>query len=139
MSRLRLNTRQIPVAVTALLLLVLFIAGSLQFSGFGSTRVVFNLLTDNAFLGITAIGMTFVILAGGIDLSVGAVVALSTVLCAVLISSHGWHPLPAIALTLSLMLATTLVHSIYWSNIRMRAPLTPLVVTIAALGIARRL
>lgn len=91
-----MNKRQLPVLVTAALLLVLFIAGSLQFSGFASTRVVFNLFTDNAFLAITAIGMTFVILSGGIDLSVGAVVALAGVLCAVFIEKFGWHPLQAI-------------------------------------------
>ena len=37
-----------------------------QFPGFASTRVICNILTDNAFLGIIAVGMTFVILSGGI-------------------------------------------------------------------------
>jgi ribose/xylose/arabinose/galactoside ABC-type transport system permease subunit len=37
--------------------------------------VICNILTDNAFLGIIAVGMTFVILSGGIDLSVGSVIA----------------------------------------------------------------
>ena len=36
-----------------------------------------NLLTDNAFLGMLAIGMTVVIISGGIDLSVGSVLAFS--------------------------------------------------------------
>jgi ribose/xylose/arabinose/galactoside ABC-type transport system permease subunit len=96
MTRLPINSRQIPVAVTALLLLSLFAAGGLQFDGFASARVLANLFTDNAFLAIAAIGMTFVILSGGIDLSVGAVVALSGILCAVLIERLGWHPLLAI-------------------------------------------
>ena len=48
-----------------------------QFPGFASTRVICNILTDNAFLGIIAVGMTFVILSGGIDLSVGSVIAFS--------------------------------------------------------------
>jgi ribose/xylose/arabinose/galactoside ABC-type transport system permease subunit len=39
---------------------------------------MFNLLIDNAFLLVIAIGMGFVILSGGIDLSVGSVLALST-------------------------------------------------------------
>lgn len=91
-----MNPRHLPVVVTALLLVLLFTAGAMQFSGFASSRVVFNLFTDNAFLAITAIGMTFVILSGGIDLSVGSVVALSGVICAVLIEQAGWHPLAAI-------------------------------------------
>ena len=48
-----------------------------------------NLFVDNAFLLVAAVGMTFVILTGGIDLSVGSVVALSTLLCAEL-AGHGW-------------------------------------------------
>ena len=43
-------------------------------------QVFLNLLIDNAFLLVVAIGMTFVILAGGIDLSVGAVLALAATL-----------------------------------------------------------
>src|SRR5690606_2071568 len=66
-----------------------------------STRVLGNFLTDNAFLGITAVGMTFVILSGGIDLSVGAVIGFTGVLVAVLISWAGWHPLAAFALALA--------------------------------------
>ncbi len=46
------------------------------------TQVFLNLLVDNAYLIVLAVGMTFVILTGGIDLSVGSVVALSTVILA---------------------------------------------------------
>ena len=53
-----------------------------------STRVIGNLLTDNAYLGIVAVGMTFVILSGGIDLSVGSVIAFSGVFIAVHAARH---------------------------------------------------
>src|SRR4030095_11526129 len=48
---------------------------------------------------IVAVGMTLVILTGGIDLSVGSVLALGTVVCAILLTDPGWtrgrlHPLP---------------------------------------------
>lgn len=102
MSAIPVNPRYLPVLVTAALLLALFVAGGLQFQGFASTRVVLNLFTDNAFLAIAAIGMTFVILAGGIDLSVGAVVALSGVVSAILVEQLGWHPLAAIPLVIAL-------------------------------------
>lgn len=95
-----MNLRYLPVAVTALLFVALFIAGSLQFSGFASVRVILNLFTDNAFLAIIALGMTFVILSGGIDLSVGAVLAFSSVLCATLVQNYGWHPLQAFPVVL---------------------------------------
>ncbi len=50
---------------------------------------------DNAFLLVVAVGMTFVILTGGIDLSVGSVVALTTMVAAVLLNA-GWPPVAVI-------------------------------------------
>jgi simple sugar transport system permease protein len=96
-----LDRRHLPVAITALLLVALFSLGAAQYSGFGSVRVALNLFTDNAFLAIAAFGMTFVILSGGIDLSVGAVMALSGVLAAVLIERSGWPPPAAFVLILA--------------------------------------
>ena len=57
--------------------------GSVFYDGFFSPQVFLNLLIDNAFLCIVAVGMTFVILSGGIDLSVGSVIALTTMVSAV--------------------------------------------------------
>ena len=54
--------------------------------------MVLNLLVDNAYLIVLAVGMTFVILTGGIDLSVGAVVALSTMIAASLLQAGGRRP-----------------------------------------------
>ncbi|RJT10588.1 galactofuranose ABC transporter, permease protein YjfF [Rahnella inusitata] len=84
--------RNLPLLIT----IVVFLAGYgycfTQFPGFSSTRVFFDLLTDNAFLGIVAVGMTFVILSGGIDLSVGSVIAFTGVLLAKLIGDYGVAP-----------------------------------------------
>ncbi|POE07801.1 sugar ABC transporter permease YjfF [Pectobacterium odoriferum] len=92
--------RHFPLLMTVLV----FIAGYLfclsQFPGFSSTRVFFDLLTDNAFLGIVAVGMTFVILSGGIDLSVGSVIAFTGVLLAKLIGTYGIDPFFAFAIAL---------------------------------------
>ena len=57
--------------------------------------MVANLFIDNAFLIVLAVGMTFVILTGGIDLSVGAVVALSTMVTAPPLQA-GW-PAPLVS------------------------------------------
>src|SRR5690606_37340249 len=70
------------------------------FPAFGTTRVAANFLTDKSFLGIAAVGMTFVILAGGIDLSVGSVIAFAGVFCALAIGQLGMHPLVAFGLVL---------------------------------------
>jgi ribose/xylose/arabinose/galactoside ABC-type transport system permease subunit len=89
-----------PLVATAIIFVIAYSLAVMQFPGMFSTRVLGNFLTDNAFLGIAAVGMTFVILSGGIDLSVGAVIGFTGVLVAVLISWAGFHPLSAFAISL---------------------------------------
>ncbi len=89
-----------PLVATALIFAIAYALAVMQFPSMFSTRVLGNFLTDNAFLGIAAVGMTFVILSGGIDLSVGAVIGFTGVLVAVLISWAGIHPLLAFAIAL---------------------------------------
>src|SRR5215212_8609118 len=82
--RFRLNENNIPLLATALVCVSLFAAGAVRYpSGFFTARNVIDMLAGNAFLGVVAVGMTFVILSGGIDLSVGSVVALTGV-------GNGW-------------------------------------------------
>src|SRR5690606_41469559 len=94
--------RRLSLTVTVALSLGLSAAGGVMFDGFLRPQVFLNLLIDNGFLLVVAVGMTFVILTGGIDLSVGAVIAFSTVLLASLVQHHGWHPLAAISAVLAL-------------------------------------
>ncbi len=88
-----LKAEYYPLAASALLFVLFFVLGAIQFPGFASLRVVLNLFTDNAFLLICALGMTFVILAGKIDLSVGSMIALTGVVSATLIEKLQWSPL----------------------------------------------
>lgn len=96
---MKFDRKFIPLLATAGVLAVLFVAASFMYEGFGSMRVIGNLFSDNSTLGVVALGMTFVILSGGIDLSVGSVVAFTTVFIATL-TAKGWHPLFAMALSL---------------------------------------
>jgi len=127
--------RYLPLWITASLLVLLFMVGAFQFNNFGSLRVVVNLFSDNAFLMITAIGMTLVILSGGIDLSVGSVIALSGVAASVLISQYQWHPLAAFAVILPLgtLFGAAMGAIIY--NYRLQ----PFIVTLAGMFLARGL
>lgn len=84
-----------PVAATAVVCTVLYSVAAYSFESFGTLQVFINMITDNAVLGIAAIGLTFVILSGGIDLSVGAMVGLSSISAALLIERNGWHPYAA--------------------------------------------
>ena len=92
-----------------------------------------NLLIDNAFLLVVAVGLTFVILTGGIDLSVGAVVAFTTVLLASLVQHHGWHPLAAMALALLLGLGFGAAMGVLIQRYRLQ----PFVVTLAGMFLVR--
>jgi len=130
----RIASKHIPLLATAAVLVTLYVAGCVAYPNFSSPRVVVALLGDNAFLGIAAVGATFVILSGGIDLSVGSVVAMTSTLIAVLIDG-GWDPRLAILVALACggALGTgmgTLIH-------RYRLP--PFLVTLAGMFFARGL
>lgn len=98
---MKLPRRISPLALTAAIFVTLFATASCLYDGFFSARLAVNLIADNAFLTITAIGMTLVILTGGIDLSVGSVVGFSSILTATLLG-RGWSPVAAWSVTLAL-------------------------------------
>jgi ribose/xylose/arabinose/galactoside ABC-type transport system permease subunit len=79
----------IPVFAALAILIALFLGAQAYFGNFLTPRVLSSLLLDNSYLLILAVGMTFVILTGGIDLSVGSVLAFTGILCARLLS-EGW-------------------------------------------------
>ncbi|HEU4325583.1 MAG TPA: galactofuranose ABC transporter, permease protein YjfF [Roseiflexaceae bacterium] len=99
-SRFAIDRRYLPVTMTIGLFLLSYIAAGLRYDGIFSTQVFFNLLIDNAFLLISAVGMTFVILSGGIDLSVASVIAFTAMASAALVERAGVSPLIAIPLVL---------------------------------------
>ena len=130
-----LNRKYIPIVVTVLLFLVMFVAGSFRYTGFFSLQVLMNLLVDNAFLLITAVGMSFVILSGGIDLSVGSIIALSTMVSASLVQQHGWPPAVVIPLVLlmGVVFGSAMGAVIHYFKIQ------PFIVTLAGMFLARGL
>jgi galactofuranose transport system permease protein len=131
----RVRQQYIPVLATLSLLIVMFVAGSLRYPNFGSAQVILDIFIDNAFLLVVAVGVTFVILTGGIDLSVGSVVALSTIISASLVQRHGWNPVVVIVLVLVLgsSLGAAMGAVIHYFEIQ------PFVVTLAGMFLARGL
>ena len=121
--------------VTVALLVVLFAMGSVAYDGFFSMQVVLNLLIDNAFLLVIGIGMTFVILSGGIDLSVGSVLALTTMVSAYLLHAWHWHPLLVIVCVLALggLFGAAMGMLIHFFKLQ------PFIVTLAGMFLARGL
>lgn len=131
----RIDDRFIPLIGTIAVFLVTAACGSVAYTGFFSAQVFMNLLIDNAFLCIVGVGMTFVILTGGIDLSVGAVIALTTMISAALVEQHHWRAWQAIPLVLALGSAFGALMG--WLIQRYR--LQPFIVTLAGMFLARGL
>jgi ribose/xylose/arabinose/galactoside ABC-type transport system permease subunit len=114
----------------ALIVLVLF--GAVRYDNFLSPYNISTLLRYNSMFGLIALGMTFVIMTGGIDLSVGAVAALASVIAALV---SPWGLVPA---TLAGLLAGT-VMGLLSGVIIARLHLLPFIVTLAMLLAARGL
>jgi galactofuranose transport system permease protein len=128
------SARVLPVLATFVLFVAMFAVGSIRYDNFFSLQVLLNLFIDNAYLIVLAVGMTFVIITGGIDLSVGSVVALSGVLAAKLLSV-GWGPVSVIVLVLLMGLALGLAMGAIIHYLELQ----PFVVTLAGLFLARGL
>ena len=85
MSRKRQGIKNLSLFITIVLFTALFLFGAVAFDNFFSLSTFFNLLNDNAYLIIVSTGVTFVLLAGGIDISVASTVAFTCVLSAFLL------------------------------------------------------
>ncbi|WP_081307312.1 galactofuranose ABC transporter, permease protein YjfF [Agrobacterium tumefaciens] len=128
-----IHSRNLPFLTTLTIFLIAYLLCVLQYPAILSTRVIGNLLTDNAFLGIAAVGMTFVILSGGIDLSIGSVIAFTSVFVAVMVGTYNIHPLLAFAIVLVI---STLFGCLMGAMIRFLS-IPPFVVTLAGMFLAR--
>ncbi|WP_337266650.1 galactofuranose ABC transporter, permease protein YjfF [Oryzifoliimicrobium ureilyticus] len=128
-----MNARQLPLVATLVIFVLAYFLCFLEYPNMLSTRVIGNLLTDNAFLGIAAVGMTFVIISGGIDLSIGSVIAFTGVFLAVILRDTSIHPLLAFVLVL---LVTTAFGAAMGATIHyLKMP--AFIVTLAGMFLAR--
>lgn len=128
-----MNARLLPLLATLVIFLVAYAICYAQYPAMLSTRVIGNLLTDNAFLGIVAVGMTFVIISGGIDLSVGSVIAFSGVFIAVLLRDTNLHPL----VVFGFLLALTTLFGAAMGGVIHFLEMPPFIVTLAGMFLAR--
>lgn len=114
------------------LLVLLWVVLSLATPSFFSAINIANLLRQGSMIAILAVGQTFVIITGGIDLSVGAVVGFSTVVTAMMINA-GWPIWIAVAVTLLTGVAIGVFHG--FGIVRMGLP--PFIITLATLTALR--
>lgn len=126
------NRRFLPLAVTAALFFTIYAIGAFYYPGMRDPQVLFNLFRSNPFLLISAVGQTFVILTGGIDLSVSGVVALTTVTSAALIR-EGWNPWLVMPLMLGMGMAIGATMGFFITYLKVQ----PFIATLAGLWFAR--
>ncbi len=126
------NRRFIPVFATAILFIIAYLFGALRYQGMRDPQIFLNLFRTSPFLLIAAIGGTFVILTGGIDLSVSGVVALTTVAASALIRA-GWNPWVVILLMLSMGMALGSILGTFITYMKVQ----PFIATLAGLWFAR--
>jgi len=118
-----------------ILFVVIFVAFSLLDQRFFTWTNFENIIASSAFVGILAVGMTFVLLTGGIDLSVGATMYISGGILAVLLVKYNWPVLPTILVS---MLAGTLwgcLNAFLISKVK----ILPFMVTLGTLTAGRGL
>lgn len=115
-------------ALVALVLLIVF--GALRYDNFLSAYNIWSVLRYNSMFGLIGLGMAFVIMTGGIDLSVGSVAALASVVSA-LLSPYGLF----VALAGGVFVATLvgLINGLLIAHLN----ILPFVVTLAMLLAAR--
>ena len=118
-------------ALVALILVCIF--GASRYGAFTSPANLLNVLRQNSMLGLIALGMTFVILTGGIDLSVGALLAAAGVVAAML-SPQG--AIIAVGGGIATAVALGLVNGLVIAKARIQPFIVTLAMLIAARGAA---
>jgi galactofuranose transport system permease protein len=121
-----------PLLTTITIFILVFIMGGLLYPAMQKPQVFFNLFINTASLLIVAIGMTFAIITGGIDLSVAGMIALTSAASAALLAK-GATPVMVIPLMLLMGIAfgSTLGSIIHFLKVQ------PFIVTLMGLFFAR--
>jgi len=128
----KINKDYIAIYATIALFVGLFLIGSVMYRGFLSSQVFANLFIDNAYLIVVAIGEAVAILTGGIDLSVGAMIAFVSMITASLLQK-GVNPF----LVMIIVLIVGIVFGTIQGFLIQKFKLHPWIVTLAGMFFAR--
>ena len=115
---------------------LIIVFATLEYDSFVSTSNARNIFTDAAVLLVLAVGMTYVIITAGIDLSVGAVLVFSGVVSAKFMSAVGGDGWGTILAGLAAALAAGLAWGVVNGFLVAKAKIPPLIVTLGTLGMA---
>ena len=135
MKKIRINSNTVMLLITIVLFVGMYAGGCVMYASkdFGKLQNFLNVLINNAGLLITACGITCVMLAGGIDISVGSVVAMTCMFMAVGLSQWG---LPS-GVLIVLILIIGVVFGLAQGFCVAYLEIQPFIVTMAGLFFAR--
>lgn len=116
--------RKYAILIVLIVLVVVFSVLSPAFATFNNAM---NVVRQISMMGIVTVGFTFILLGGGLDLSVGSQMAVMNVVVAMLIRDLNMHPVPAI------VIGITMTTVIGWFNgfAISRTGIPPLIATLA--------
>ncbi|WP_371030819.1 ABC transporter permease [Pseudoclavibacter sp. JSM 162008] len=134
LAKFKPNLDSLPTLAAVVIFVGMLAYGELAYGGILQFSTLSNLLINNAYLIVLAIGLTFVILTGGIDLSVGAVIAVSS-LIGVMLSSAGLPAILVIVLMIGIGSLFGLASGILIHYFRVQ----PFIATLAMMFLARGL
>lgn len=134
-NKIQLNQNSFLVLITIALFLVMYGIGCILFGaqGFGKIQNLLNLFISNAGLIVISIGMTVVMIAGGIDISVGAFVAMGCMMLAWMMEKGGIGAVPAVLIVLMVGIVFGLVQGLLIAYMKIQ----PFIVTLAGMFFAR--
>jgi ribose transport system permease protein len=137
-----MNTKRIVYlmlneAGIGLVLVLLCFLFSYFVPAFASINNISNIFTQISINTVIAVGMTFVILLGGIDLSVGSVLALCTILAGLVITNKSFSVGSAIALAVLASMAAGMACGLFNGWVCERWKIHSFVVTLGMLNMAR--
>jgi simple sugar transport system permease protein len=132
LPRLVTLARHGPILTTIAAFIVIYAIGAQLYPAMQKPQVVFNLFINNASLLLVSIGMTFVILTGGIDLSVGGMIALTSTASAALLKA-GVSPY----VVMPLMIVMGVVFGIMLGSLVQFLKVQPFIATLMGLFFAR--
>ena len=131
-ARFANNRRFLPLTATATLFVIAYLLGSVSFTAMRDGQAFFNLFITTPFLLISVVGETFVIISGGIDLSVSGVIALTTVASAALLQ-QGWDPWLVMPLMLLMGVSIGAIMGFFITYLKVQ----PFIATLAGMWFAR--
>ena len=126
--------RLLPLSAAIVLFSIAFAVGATYLPGMRDSQVFFNLFNQTPYLLVAVVGETLVVISGGIDLSVGGIVALTSTASAALLRI-GWNPWAVVLLMLAIGILIGAIMGLFITYLKVQ----PFIATLAGMWIGRGL